>query len=92
MCFPITAHIEKFSSYSSYLLPCNPWMVINKSSNYHAGLKHFCPFISRHREMIILKFHDFFGDFDFTCFQLSYISCEIFTSFILKYMILLMQL
>ena len=59
MCFPITTHIEKFSSYSTYLLPCNPWMVINKSSNHHSGLTHFCPFISRHREMVILKFHGF---------------------------------
>ena len=64
ICFPITTHIEKFSSYSIYLLPCNPWMVINKSSNHLSGLTHFCPFISRHREMVILKFHGFLGGFE----------------------------
>ena len=69
MCFPITTYIEKFSSYSIYLLPCNPRMVMNKSSNYHAGPTHFCPFISRHREMVILRFHGFLGDFDLHMFE-----------------------
>ena len=48
------------------LLPCNPWMVINKSSNYHAGLT---PLISFHKEMVILKFNGFLGGFKLHMFE-----------------------
>ena len=57
------------SSYSIYLLPCNPWMVINNSSNRNADLTHFCPLISFHKEMVILKFHGFLGGFELHMFE-----------------------